>query len=254
MTAAPLYRTALVTGASRGIGAAIARKLVAGGLTVHGVARSAEGLETLARELGGAFIPCPADVTDTDAIMAGLGGAEIDVLVNNAGGLSSVRDLTEQTAEETARTVALNLTAPLQLMRALLPGMTARARGHVFNLTSTAGRSVLPRTATYAAAKAGLSQACHVLRYELAGSGVRVTELAPARVETDFYLESFAGDRATLKQKMYTEQRALAPADLAETLWAALSLPPHVDLSEIVVTSTDQAAGGQTYASVKPAS
>ncbi|PKP85798.1 MAG: short-chain dehydrogenase [Alphaproteobacteria bacterium HGW-Alphaproteobacteria-2] len=242
------YRSALVTGASRGIGAAVARRLLAGGLTVYGVARSAEALAGVAAELGERFIPCPADVRDTDAILAGLGGAEIDVLVNNAGGLASVRPLVEQTAEETAETIALNLTAPLQLMRRLLPGMVARRRGHVFNLTSTAGRSVLPGTTAYAAAKAGLSQACHVLRYDLAGAGVRITELAPARVETDFYLSAFAGDREALRQKLYTTQRALSPEDIAQTIWAALSLPPHADLSEIVITSTDQAAGGQMFA------
>lgn len=251
MTQANAYRTALVTGASRGIGAEISRRLVAGGLRVHGVARSAKALEALRDELGEAFVPCPGDVTDSEAIVGALGDAEIDVLVNNAGGLDSVRALTDQSAEETARTVALNLTAPLQLMRLLLPGMVARGRGHVFNLTSTAARSVLPGTATYAAAKAGLSHACHVLRYDLSGSGVRITEIAPARVETEFYLQAFGGNRDALKEKMYTEQRALAPRDIADTLWAALGLPPHVDLSEIVITSTDQAAGGQIYATRK---
>jgi len=242
------YRRALVTGASRGIGAAVARRLVAGGLIVHGVARSAEGLAGMAAELGERFLPCAADVRDTDAILAGLGSAAVDVLVNNAGGLASVRPLVEQTAAETAETVALNLTAPLQLMRALLPGMVARRRGHVFNLTSTAARSVLPGTTAYAAAKAGLAQASQVLRYDLAGSGVRITDLAPARVETEFYLAAFAGDRAALREKLFTAQRALAPGDVAETLWAALALPAHVDLSEIVITATHQAAGGQVFA------
>jgi NADP-dependent 3-hydroxy acid dehydrogenase YdfG len=242
------YHTALVTGASRGIGLAVARRLIAGGMRVHGVGRSRVALETAAQDLGGGFVSCPADIRDTDAIVRHLGEIEIDVLVNNAGGLSSVRPLTEQTAEETEDTVALNLTAPLQLMRAILPGMIARRRGHVFNLTSTAAQGVLPGTTAYAAAKAGLAQACRVLRYDLAGTGVRITELAPARVETDFYLSAFAGDRATLREKLYTAQKALAPEDVAETIWAALAMPAHVDLSEIVVTSTDQAMGGQVFA------
>lgn len=243
-----VYCNALVTGASRGIGAAISRRLLAGGLTVFGVARSADALADMAAELGERFVPCPANVLDTDAILAHLGGAEIDVLVNNAGGLASVRPLVDQTGEETAETIALNLTAPLQLMRRLLPGMVARGRGHVFNLTSTAGRNVLPGTTTYAAAKAGLSQACRVLRYDLAGKGVRITELAPARVETDFYVTAFAGDRDAVHEKLFANQHALLPGDIAETIWAALSMPPHVDLSEIVITSTDQATGGQVFA------
>ena len=242
------YRNALVTGASRGIGLAISRRLIAGGLRVHGVGRSGDALAGAAAELGAGFVCCPADIRDTGAILAHLGEVGIDVLVNNAGGLSSVRPLTEQTAEETEETVALNLTAPLQLMRALLPGMVARRRGHVFNLTSTAARGVLPGTTAYAAAKAGLAQAGHVLRYDLAGTGVRITEVAPARVETDFYLSAFAGDRETLREKLYTAQKALAPEDVAETIWAALAMPAHVDISEIVVTSTDQAPGGQVFA------
>jgi NADP-dependent 3-hydroxy acid dehydrogenase YdfG len=241
------YKTALVTGASRGIGAAIARKLVQGGLTVYAVARSGDVLAALREELGERLIPLPGDVLDVAGILRDLGDKEIDVLVNNAGGISSVRPLTEQTATDTAAIIALNLTAPLVLTQALLPGMIARARGHVFNLTSTAARGVLPGTATYAACKAGITQAGHVLRYELAGSGVRLTDLAPARVRTDIYLESFGGDRAGLEEKLFAGHRVLTPEDVADTLWAALCLPSHVNLAEVVITSTDQAAGGQRF-------
>ncbi|RAI01665.1 hypothetical protein DLJ53_09630 [Acuticoccus sediminis] len=241
------YRSALVTGASKGIGAGIARRLVEGGLTVHALARSAEALGVLRDELGERLVPLAADVTDTDAVIAALAGAEIDVLVNNAGGLATVRPLAEQTAEETAETLALNLTAPLQLIRALLPGMIARSRGHIFNLTSSAARGVFTGTTAYAAAKAGLSQAGHVLRYDLAGTGVRITEIAPGRVETDFYLESFGGDRDALTARMYTKERPLRPADVAEALWGALALPPHADVTELVLSPTDQAPGGHVY-------
>ncbi len=241
------YKTALVTGASKGIGEAISRRLIDGGLTVYGVARSPEGLEKLAAEMDGKFIACPADVTNTDAIMETLGGNAIDVLVNNAGGISSVRPLADQTAEETAQAVALNLTAPLQLMRALLPGMIERRSGHIFNLASTAARSVFTGTTTYAACKAGLEHACRVLRYDIAGSGVRITDLAPGRVETEFYLESFAGDHEALKEKLYAKERALTAQDIAETLWMALCMPSHATLAEIVISPTDQAAGGQVF-------
>lgn len=242
-----IYRTALVTGASRGIGAAIARKLVRGGLTVYGVARSADALAALRREIGAGFEPVPGDVCDLPALLRTLAGRDIDVLVNNAGAIASVRPLIQQDAAETARTIALNLTAPLSLMQALLPGMIARGRGHVFNITSTAARGVLPGTATYSACKAAITQAGHVLRYELAGTGVRLTDIAPARVKTDIYLESFGGDQAGLEEKLFAGHRVLTPQDVADALWAALSLPPHVDLSEIVITSTDQAAGGQRF-------
>lgn len=242
------FRTALVTGASRGIGAAIARALVAEGLTVHALARSGDALAALAAELGHRLAPLVADVRDHDAIGRALNGVEIDVLVNNAGGLETVRPLHEQSAEETAETIALNLTAPLQLIRMVLPGMIARGRGHVFNLTSTAAGAVFPGTASYGAAKAGLSQAGRILRYDLAGTGVRLTEIAPGRVETEIYLRAFGGDRERLAERMYAHQRPLRPEDIAATLLAALRLPAHVDLAEIVVAPTDQAAGGHVYA------
>lgn len=243
------YRIAVVTGASKGIGAAVARALAGEGLTVHGVARDGKALAALAEELGPAFVPLAADVRDHAAIAAALEGAAVDVLVNNAGGLGSVRPLFEQTAEETAEVVELNLTAPLHMMRMVLPGMIARRRGHVFNLTSTAATSVFTGTAAYGAAKAGLSQAGRVLRYDLAGSGVRLTEIAPGRVETEFYLRAFGGDQDGLKERMYTHQRPLRPSDVAAVLVSALRLPDHVDVAEMIVSPTEQAAGGAAYPS-----
>ncbi|TIQ34735.1 MAG: SDR family oxidoreductase [Mesorhizobium sp.] len=241
------YRTALVTGASKGIGAAIVESLVAEGLTVYALARNRDALLELQQRLGSRVRPLVADVRDVGAIAGALGTAEIDVLVNNAGGLATVRPLHEQSAEETAEVVALNLTAPLQLIRLLLPGMVARKRGHIFNLTSTAASGVFPGTTAYGAAKAGLSQAGRILRFDLAGTGVRLTEIAPGRVETDFYLKAFDGDREGLRKRMYSEQRPLRPADIAAVLVSALRLPEHVDIAELVVAPSEQAAGGQTY-------
>ncbi len=241
------YRTALVTGASKGIGAAIVESLVGEGLTVHALARDRASLEALRERLGPRVRPLAADVRDHQAIMAALDSAEIDVLVNNAGGLASVRPLHQQDVDETADVVALNLTAPLQLIQLMLPGMVARRRGHVFNLTSTAAGAVFPGTTAYGAAKAGLSQAGRILRYDLAGTGVRLTEIAPGRVQTDFYLQAFEGDSETLRRKMYTEQRPLGPADIAAVLMAALRMPDHVDVAEMTVTPSEQAAGGHVY-------
>jgi NADP-dependent 3-hydroxy acid dehydrogenase YdfG len=241
------YRTALVTGASRGIGAGIAAALVADGLTVHALARDEAALAELVARLGPRLKPLVADVRAADAIAESLGDTPVDVIVNNAGGLATVRPLHEQTAAETADVIELNLTAPLQVIRLFLPGMIARRQGHIFNLTSTAAHAVFPGTTTYGAAKAGLSQAGRILRYDLAGTGVRVTEIAPGRAETDFYLPAFSGDRENLRQRMYARQRPLRPEDVAAVLIAALRLPPHVDVSELTVTPTDQAVGGHVY-------
>lgn len=242
------YRTALVTGASRGIGAAICRRLTGLGVTVYGVARSREALANVVEELG--VIPVVADVRDTDAIIAELAGAEIDVLVNNAGMVATVKPLYEQTAEEIAETIAINLTAPMLLMRALLGGMVARKRGHVINITTTAARGVLAGTSAYGGAKAGLAHACRSLRYDLAGSNVRVTDLAPGRVETEIYLRAFGGDRERLNETMYGHVRALQPQDIAETIAVVLALPQHVDVTEIEISPTDQAVGGHVFKSM----
>lgn len=244
------YRTALVTGASRGIGAAICRRLTGLGFKVYGVARSREALTEVVDVLG--VVPVVADVRDTGAIVSGLGGAEIDVLVNNAGMVATVKPLYEQTAEEIAETVAVNLTAPMLLMRALLGGMVARRRGHVVNITSTAARGVLAGTSAYGGAKAGLAHACRSLRYDLAGSNVRITDLAPGRVETDIYLRAFSGDRARLHDTMYGSVRALQPQDIAEAIATVLSLPQHVDVTEIEISPTDQAVGGHVFKTLQP--
>ncbi len=246
------YRTALVTGASRGIGAAICRRLVEEGLTVHALARNGQALDALAEASGGRLVPLVADVRDPESIAAALAGVDVDVLVNNAGGLATVKPLHLQTAAETAETITLNLTAPLQLIRMLLPGMIARKRGHIFNLTSTAAHNVFAGTTAYGAAKAGLSQAGRVLRYDLAGSNVRLTELIPGRVQTEFYLQAFEGDQQALTRKMYSEQRALQPDDIAQALIGALLMPAHADLAQIEISPTDQAAGGHVYGLFNP--
>ncbi len=241
-------KTALVTGASRGMGAAVCRKLVEDGLRVHGLARNGTALAELKAELGQAFTYTVCDVTDPAATRAALAGLEIDVLVNNAGKVTSVRPLVEQDETEIAESITLNLVAPLTLARGLLPSMIARGGGHIINITSTVVHGALGGTVLYSAAKAGLSHASTVLRYELAGSNVRVTDIAPGRTETEFYLDSHGGDREGLKSKMYTEHRPLRAADIASAVSWAIAMPEHADIASIIISPTDQALGGSVYA------
>jgi NADP-dependent 3-hydroxy acid dehydrogenase YdfG len=239
------YRTALVTGASRGIGAAIVRRLRALDLGVYALARDAAALERLAAETGAVAVV--ADVTATESVAAALAGIEVDVLINNAGAVPVVAPLHRQTAKQIDAALDLNLRAPLHLMRLFLPGMVARGRGHVVNIGSTAAAAVFAGTAVYAGAKAGLSQASRVARYDLAGSNVRITEIAPGRVETQVYLDAYGGDAANLHEAMYARHRALQPDDVAETVVLALTLPERADVSFIEVSPTDQATGGHVY-------
>lgn len=248
------YKTALVTGASRGIGAAICRALVGEGLEVYAVARKAEGLAVLQKELGKGLHTIVSDARDHTAITAALHDVELDVVVNNAGAVASVRPLYEQTAEEVEAAISLNFISPIHLMRTFLPGMVSRRRGHIVNITSTAGQGALKGTVVYGATKAGLAHASQVMRLELAGTNVRVTDVAPGRVETDFYLETFGGDRSALKSGMYTRQRALLAEDLATAIVFALGMPARADIAQITVSPTDQALGGHVFSDFEEAS
>ena len=240
------YRTALVTGASRGIGAAIAQSLRARGLEVLAVARSGDALAELARRTGARALPL--DITDRERCARELAGLEIDVLVNNAGSVASVGPFALCDPEAIEAQVQLNLTAQLQLTRLLLPGMIARGRGHLFFLGSLAGGHPYRDLALYGATKAAIRMFASCLRVDLAGSGVRVTEIAPGRVLTDIYLDVMAGDRAAMHGQLYARHRALDPGDVAAALAAALDLPPHADVSLLEIAPTDQAPGGVVYA------
>ena len=144
--------------------------------------------------------------------------------------------------------LSLNIRAPLTVTRAVLPGMIARGRGHIFAITSMFGPYAGPNMAVYCATKAAIRSFCACLRMDIAGSGVRVTEIAPGRTETDIYLGAFDGDREALDGKLFDTFRTLQPQDVAETLLAALRLPARADANIIELSPTDQAAGGMVFA------
>lgn len=246
MTASPAYRTALVTGASRGIGAAVVRALRAEGLEVYAVARSVEALAALAAETG--CRPLPLDVTDTAALEAAIGALELDVLVVNAGGVSAVKPLHELGRHELDAMLDLNVKAAFHTVRVALPGMVARRRGHLFLVSSISAHHPYPAMAVYTASKAAVSMLAQNLRLDLVGTGIRVTELNPGRVETDIYLDAMGGDRAAVHERLYRGFRSIRPSEVARVVVDALRLPPHVDLARIDLVPTDQAFGGVALA------
>jgi short-subunit dehydrogenase len=187
-------KRAVVTGASRGIGAAVAERLARAGARVAVVARSVGPLQELADRLGGSAYP--ADLTDR-AELRGLvdrieaDGGPVDLLVNNAG-VDATADFTMQTADDVEALYRLNLVAPVELCRQVLPGMLARGRGHIVNVSSLAGVGAFPGFATYGSSKAGLSHFTAGLRADLRGTAVRTTLVELGPVPTDMLSDAKA--------------------------------------------------------------
>jgi NADP-dependent 3-hydroxy acid dehydrogenase YdfG len=232
--------TALVTGASSGIGAAVVRSLAANGWQVHALARRAARLEALAGETG--CVPHALDIRDGAALERLMAGLAPDLLVNNAGLGAGITGLVAATREEVAQTIDTNVTAVLELLRLTLPGMIARRRGHVVNLGSVAGLYPLV-SAVYGASKGAVRLMSQNLRLELRGTGVRVTEICPGRVSTEFY-DAAVPDPATRDRIKTTGIRELDPDDVAEAILYAVSVPSHVNVSTIELQPVEQTFGG----------
>jgi short-subunit dehydrogenase len=182
---------ALVTGGSSGIGAATARALANAGARPLIAGRDAGRLADVARQTGGTALAAdlatpggPAELAEAARQAAGPGG--IDLLINNAG-IGWAGPIGQLTAERSAQLIAVNLTAPIELTRLLLPEMTARGRGHIVFVSSIAGATAVRGEAVYSAAKAGLGYFAESLDHELAGTGVRTTLIVPGVIDTPFF-------------------------------------------------------------------
>jgi len=234
------YRCAMVTGATSGIGKAVVLALRDAGLQVIAVGRSPTALAELASEQGVEVVQ--ADVRDIEAFAAVLARYPVDVLVNNAGVLSTRAAFQEMAPSEIDNMFDINLKAPLHLTRQVVPRMIACGYGHLFFIGSSAGRAPHPGAAVYGASKAGISLFCDALRCDLLGSGVRVTEIAPGRVQTQLYKTAMGMQAAGAE--LYDGYESIMPEDIATLLLAALSLPQQVDVSRLEVFPTAQAVGG----------
>lgn len=235
------YKTALVTGASGGMGRAIAQRLAAKGLTVYAMARNAAKLKELQAECGA--IPLAVDVTDTAAITAALQGLEIDVLVNNAG-VSRPGSLLGSEAFDIDEQIDVNLRAALHLARLVLPGMMARDNGHILNITSMAGHYEFGGHIAYHATKAAMHTVSRQLRIDAFGRRVRVTEISPGRTETDIFAHVEKIDPAEAKRKYFDGFEMPQVSDIADAVDYAISTPIYVNIGLIEVLPTLQVPGG----------
>lgn len=238
----------LITGASSGFGEEMARRFVREGHRVIAAARRTERLAALQQELGANLLPVAMDVTEKQSIndaLAGLPAAwkEIDVLINNAGLALGIEPAYQASLDEWETMIATNTKGLVTITRAILPDMVARGRGLVINIGSVAGSNAYPGGNVYGATKAFVEQFTRNLRSDLAGTGVRATNLAPGLCGgTEFSNVRFRGDDAAAA-KVYEGTVPLTAVDIAETAYWIATLPPHVNINMIEMMPTCQGFG-----------
>ena len=240
-TPSPSERVAVVTGASAGIGEATARTLAGQGFHVVCVARREGPIKALADEIGGTAIV--ADVT-SDADVSALADAlnRVDVLVNNAGGARGLEPVADADLDNWRWMWESNVLGTLRVTRALLPKLIDSGDGLIITVTSIAAVEIYDGGSGYTAAKHAQGVLHRTLRSELLGKPVRLTEVAPGMVKTDFSLNRFDGDEERAA-KVYEGVTPLVAEDVAEVIGFVASRPSHVDLDLIVIRPRDQVSG-----------
>jgi NADP-dependent 3-hydroxy acid dehydrogenase YdfG len=231
---------ALVTGASSGIGAATVRALAAAGLDTVAAARRVERCEELAAEVGGRALRL--DVTDDASVAALVEQLDrVDVVVHSAGGALGLDRVEDADLEQWRWMYDANVLGVLRVHKALLPKLRASANGHVVVLGSIAGFEVYPGGGGYTGAKHAVNALCRTLRLELVGEPIRITEVAPGLVETEFSTVRFGGD-AERAAAVYRGLQPLTAEDVAEIVAFCVTRPPHVDVDQVVVKPVAQAS------------
>jgi hypothetical protein len=246
---------ALVTGASAGLGRAIAQALAARGVNLLVTARRADRLMELREELSGKHgvrvEPLVFDIRNPkggESALKALGEvvSEVSILVNNAGLGKGAGPMYEGSIADWDQMIDTNVKGLLYLTRLILPHMVRRNAGHIVNIGSVAGRWTLPGAAVYCATKFAVRAITDGLRMDLMGKKIRVTTIEPGLVKTEFSLVRAEGDKARA-EAAYEGYEPLQPEDIAEAVIWCLDRPPRVNIQELVVFPTDQAGVGQMY-------
>ncbi|MDR0938738.1 MAG: SDR family NAD(P)-dependent oxidoreductase [Mediterranea sp.] len=245
----------LITGASSGIGEGCARKFASQGWNLILNARDAAKLEALKAELEEKWsievYVAPFDVRDRAAIAASLDALPqrwqaIDVLLNNAGLVIGVDKEFEGNLDEWDVVIDTNIKGLLAMTRLVVPGMIARGRGHIINIGSIAGEAAYPGGSVYCATKAAVRALSDGLRIDLVDTPLRVTNIKPGMVETNFTVVRYRGDKAAADD-FYRGIHVLTGDDVAETVYFAAAAPPHIQIAEVLIMPTNQATGTISY-------
>lgn len=252
-----MNKTVLITGATSGIGAACARKFAGAGYRVIITARRAEQLAVMAgdlqREFGVEALPLCFDVRDLDAVKRALDSIpaawrDIDVLINNAGLALGLEPEYAGDFTDWETMIDTNVKGLLYMTRLVVPGMVERLKGHVINIGSVAGDAAYAGGAVYCATKAAVKVLSDGLRIDLAHTPVRVTNLKPGLVETNFSNVRFHGD-TDRASNVYKGIQPLTGDDIADVALYAAQAPAHVQIAEVLILATHQASGSVVYRS-----
>ena len=244
-----------ITGASSGIGEGCARKFASQGSDLILNARNVAKLEELKNELEASYgvrvFLLPFDVRDRKAATQALASLPetwkaIDVLVNNAGLVIGVDKEFEGNLDEWDIVIDTNIKSLLAITRLVVPGMVERGRGHIINIGSIAGDAAYPGGSVYCATKAAVKALSDGLRIDLVDTPLRVTNVKPGMVETNFSVVRYRGDKQAA-DNFYKGIRPLTGDDIAETVYFAASAPEHIQIAEILVMPTYQATGTISY-------
>ena len=253
-----MSQIAFITGASSGIGAACAHKFAQNGYTLLLNARNREKLVALQTKLetqhGVTVVLLPFDVRDRKAAASAIATLPkeyqaIDVLVNNAGLALGVDKEYLGTEDNYDTMIETNITALLMITRLIVPGMVERGKGHIINIGSVAGDVAYPGGSVYCATKAAVKVLSDGLRMDLVETPLRVTNVKPGLVETNFSVTRFAGDKERA-DKVYQGIKPLTGEDIAEVVYFAASAPAHVQIAEVLVLATHQASGSIVHRSL----
>ena len=232
------YKTALVTGASSGIGEAVVRLLSKKGYKVTALARRKSKLIKLKKETGCESVIM--DIRNTKEIEK-LKKVKFDIFINNAGLGRGFDKIYKTKAIDIATTIDTNVQAFLQLLRCIVPSMVKRKKGHLINIGSIAGLYPLS-SSVYGGSKGAVHLINQNLRLELSGTGIRCTEINPGRVDTEFFDVAFDDKKDAMNMKKGLNM--LKASDIADSILFAIECPAHVNVSAIEITPTEQAPGG----------